>query len=125
MNVRIFLIFVLNGMVAEFSLSQNISTTDLATARASHSNELRERETTLYDTNNDGWDDLWVAIFINSHDEPKSHILRTPHLDSDGDGFTNREEMLLFRNPTTPDPLVVQKQNAEYRGPSLHHRALR
>ncbi|MEN8693519.1 MAG: S8 family serine peptidase [Akkermansiaceae bacterium] len=113
MNVRIFLIFALNGMVAEFSLSQNISTTDLATARASHSNELRERETTLYDTNNDGWDDLWVAIFINSHDEPKSHILRTPHLDSDGDGFTNREEMLLFRNPTTPDPLVVQKQNAE------------
>lgn len=113
MNKNFLWVFALIGIVPNCSLAQNISTTDLATARASQSSLLNEREATIYDSDKDGWDDLWVAIFIHSHDDPKTDILRQPHLDFDGDGFSNREEMLLFRNPSLADPLVVRRQNQE------------
>ncbi len=51
----------------------------------------------LHDTDGDGWCDLWCALFPNN---PK-----IKGQDSDGDGMTDYEEMVLMQDPNLVDPL--------------------
>jgi hypothetical protein len=57
----------------------------------------------LIDADGDGWDDLWVLSEIKTKQLDSLRILERPNDDDDGDGFTNREEMLLFRDPLKRD----------------------
>ncbi len=47
----------------------------------------------ITDLNNDGWDDLWCYLY------EKEIKHRNKKIDTDGDGLTDYEEMLLWRNP--------------------------
>jgi hypothetical protein len=55
----------------------------------------------LHDLNQDGWCDLWSTLFKQSHDGGITidDIKNDPDGDADGDGISNYEEMLAFRNP--------------------------
>ncbi len=52
----------------------------------------------IFDCDQDGWDDLWCS----THKEI-SH--RNNHSDTDGDGMTDYQEMVAWRNPFTKGPL--------------------
>ena len=53
------------------------------------------KEVIILDADGDGWDDLWCAIYPEiAHDD------RTK--DSDGDGITDYDEMLLWKNCSWP-----------------------
>jgi len=69
----------------------------------------------IYDGDGDGWDDLWCAI----HRDLKH---RDKKMDTDGDGVTDYDEMLLWRDPfvkgplprkPTPEEIAEGKRNAE------------
>jgi hypothetical protein len=69
----------------------------------------------IYDSDGDGWHDLWCAI----HRDLKH---RDKKVDTDGDGLTDYEEMLLWRDPfvkgplprkPTPEEIAESKRNAE------------
>lgn len=69
----------------------------------------------IYDGDGDGWDDLWCAI----HRDLKHRDKKT---DTDGDGVTDYDEMLLWRDPLvkgplprkpTPEEIAEGKRNAE------------
>jgi hypothetical protein len=69
----------------------------------------------IYDGDGDGWDDLWCAI----HRDLKH---RDKKVDTDGDGVTDYDEMLLWRDPfvegplprkPTPEEIAEGKRNAE------------
>lgn len=60
----------------------------------------------LNDFNGDGWDDLWLAIF------PRIDSTK-PNEDSDGDGESNFEEMLGFKDPYDGQKGVRQLSDAE------------
>ena len=69
----------------------------------------------IYDGDGDGWDDLWCAI----HRDLKHRDKKT---DTDGDGVTDYDEMLLWRDPfvkgplprkPTPEEIAEGKRNAE------------
>ena len=68
----------------------------------------------MHDFDGDGWDDLWVIVQINTQKLDKLGILQRPNEDDDGDGFTNREEMLLYRSPVrrelVPTPPELARQ---------------
>jgi hypothetical protein len=51
----------------------------------------------LHDQNRDGWCDLWCSLFPNN---PKIY-----DRDSDGDGMTDYEEMVIFQDPNIANPL--------------------
>lgn len=53
-------------------------------------------ERTIHDADGDGWDDLWCAIFKIEH--------RNKTVDTDGDGVSDYDEMLLWRDPMVPGP---------------------
>ncbi len=59
----------------------------------------------LHDHDLDGWDDLWTIIYSHSRDGRNfiDHIKNDPDGDLDGDGVSNFQEMLDFRNPYGPD----------------------
>lgn len=51
----------------------------------------------LYDSDDDGWDDLWLAIFPDiKHRDKKT--------DTDGDTISDYDEMLLWRDPMVEGP---------------------
>ena len=69
----------------------------------------------IYDGDGDGWDDLWCAI----HRDLKH---RDKKMDTDGDGVSDYDEMLLWRDPfvkgplprkPTPEEIAEGKRNAE------------
>lgn len=76
----------------------------------------------IWDSDQDGWEDLWCAI----HRDLKH---RSVYIDTDGDGVTDYDEMILWRDPfvkgplpykLTPEELKEQeKQNAKYRAEQL------
>lgn len=45
----------------------------------------------------DGWCDLWCALFKNEVNH------RSKKIDTDGDGLTDYEEMVLMRNPSVAE----------------------
>lgn len=51
----------------------------------------------IYDSDKDGWDDVWCMIF-------KQVKHRDRVTDTDGDGTSDYQEMLLWRNPITKGP---------------------
>lgn len=54
-------------------------------------------ERTIYDSDGDGWDDLWCAIFSDIEH-------RNQTVDTDGDGTSDYDEMLLWRDPMVEGP---------------------
>ncbi len=63
----------------------------------------------IHDADGDGWDDLWTS----THREIKHRDRIT---DTDGDGLTDYEEMVLWRNPFVKGPLpraLTQEEIAE------------
>jgi len=54
-------------------------------------------ERTIYDADGDGWDDLWCAIFNKIEHRNKT-------VDTDGDGVSDYDEMLFWRDPMVPGP---------------------
>jgi hypothetical protein len=54
-------------------------------------------ERVIYDADGDGWDDLWCAIFNKIEHRDKT-------IDTDGDGVSDYDEMLLWRDPMVPGP---------------------
>lgn len=69
----------------------------------------------IYDGDGDGWDDLWCAIYRDLKHRDKT-------IDTDGDGVTDYDEMLLWRDPfvkgpiprkLTPEEIAEGKRNAE------------
>ncbi|MBB5350577.1 hypothetical protein HNR46_000805 [Haloferula luteola] len=69
------------------------------------------------DMDGDGWDDLWEAIFARHHSGQtfEANIANHPDGDADGDGVSNYEEMLGFRNPYEADspPRVLSPAEAK------------
>jgi hypothetical protein len=59
------------------------------------------KERLLFDGNGDGWDDHWTAIYPTLKHRNKS-------IDTDKDGLTDYEEMVLWRNPYTKGPLPYE-----------------
>lgn len=59
------------------------------------------KERVINDSDGDGWDDLWCALFP----EVKHRDLKT---DTDGDQLTDYQEMLLWRDPIVEGPLPVK-----------------
>jgi hypothetical protein len=52
----------------------------------------------VYDANGDGWDDLWRNTY-------KTLKTRDKTTDTDGDGLSDYQEMLMWRNPFTKGPI--------------------
>jgi hypothetical protein len=55
-------------------------------------------ERILHDSDGDGWCDLWKSMFPQLEHRSKK-------IDTDGDGLTDFEEMVLMRDPTNPGPM--------------------
>lgn len=55
------------------------------------------KERVINDFDDDGWDDLWCAIFPDI--EHRNRVQ-----DTDGDGLTDYEEMVMWRNPFAAEP---------------------
>ncbi len=53
-----------------------------------------------WDSDGNGWDDLWEALFGGLVD------LSDPDFDTDGDGWTNYWEMVRFQDPLAPDAIT-------------------
>lgn len=65
-----------------------------------------ERTRTLHDLDGDGWCDLWCAVFPEVEHRNKVR-------DTDGDGLTDYEEMVLMRDPINKGPMPRNLTAAE------------
>ncbi len=63
------------------------------------SSEDYQSERVLHDFDQDGWCDIWCGLF------QKEIQHRSKNTDTDGDGLTDYEEMVLMRNPSVAEPL--------------------
>ena len=66
-----------------------------------------ESERILHDLDKDGWCDLWCSLFKNEI----AH--RNKRIDTDGDGLTDYEEMVLMRNPSVKGAMPRRLTAAE------------
>jgi len=55
----------------------------------------------------DGWCDIWCSLFQRETET------RSKKVDTDGDGLTDYEEMVLMRNPVAAEPLPKNRSEAE------------
>ena len=60
----------------------------------------------------DGWDDLW-AMIQKSHDKNYNFDPADRKKDTDGDGMSDYEEMLVHRNATYKEPVYTKEQRIE------------
>lgn len=66
-----------------------------------------QSERVLQDMNGDGWCDIWCSLF-------KTDIQhRSKRIDTDGDGLTDYEEMILMTSPVTPGGIPSKLTAAE------------
>ncbi|MDB4265138.1 S8 family serine peptidase [bacterium] len=61
----------------------------------------------LHDLDQDGWCDIWCSLFKS---EAKH---RSKSVDTDGDGLTDYEEMVIMRNPLTAEPFPKNFSDAD------------
>jgi len=66
------------------------------------------RDRIINDFDGDGWDDLWCALFPDLEH-------RNKNTDTDGDGLTDYEEMVMWRDPFAEEPLPREITDAERR----------
>ncbi|MEN8866937.1 MAG: hypothetical protein ABF381_15255 [Akkermansiaceae bacterium] len=64
---------------------------------AKFKSDTYESERILHDLDGDGWCDIWCSLFKNKIDH------RSKKTDTDGDGLTDYEEMVLMRNPSVAE----------------------
>ena len=70
------------------------------------------KERILLDSDHDGWDDLWCNIYRNLKHRNKS-------IDTDGDGLTDYEEMVMGRDPYVKGPLPHEPTPEEIKAAEL------
>lgn len=68
-----------------------------------------ERQRLIYDSDGDGWCDLWSSLFGRDGQDGSRSLIT----DADGDGMTDFEEMVLLQNPYFPDELPRHKTPEE------------
>ena len=66
-----------------------------------------QSERVLHDLDQDGWCDIWCALFQNEVEH------RSKKTDTDGDGFTDYEEMVLMQNPSVKESIPKALTKAE------------
>lgn len=64
------------------------------------------RQRVLHDSDEDGWCDLWCAVFPELEHRNKA-------IDTDGDGLTDYQEMVLMRDPMVEGPMPRNLTAAE------------
>ncbi|RFC51102.1 MAG: Subtilase family protein [Verrucomicrobia bacterium] len=69
----------------------------------------RESELRLLQRDKDGWDDIWVMI-QKAHDKDYKFDPNDKTKDTDGDGVSDYEEMLVGRNATRKEPVYTREE---------------
>lgn len=75
---------------------------------ARHIATVREATLKSLQHDEDGWDDLWLMVqraHAKDYTPPKSRVA-----DTDGDGFSDYEEMLVHRNATYREPVYTKEE---------------
>jgi hypothetical protein len=84
--------------------------TEEETAR--HLKNIRESNLRMLNWDKDGWDDLEVMLVKSKHKDyqfdPKNKTK-----DTDGDGMSDYEEMLIYRDPAFAEPVYTKEQQIE------------
>ncbi len=76
---------------------------------AEYIKNVRESELKYLKWDADGWDDLWVMI-QKSHDKNYQFDPDNKQKDTDGDGFSDYEEMLTRRSATYKEPIYTKEE---------------
>ncbi len=70
---------------------------------------IRDSELRMLKWDKDGWDDLWVMV-QKSHDKNYQFDPTDKKKDTDGDGFSDYEEMLTHRDATYKEPVYTKEE---------------
>lgn len=74
--------------------------------------QIRESSLSYVKHDPDGWDDLWVLL-QNSYDKNYQFDPSNKTKDTDGDGMSDYEEMLIHRSATYREPVYTKEQLIE------------
>jgi subtilisin family serine protease len=76
---------------------------------AQHIKNVRESSLKILQWDEDGWDDLWIML-QRAHDKDYQFDPNDKAKDTDGDGFSDYEEMLTHRNATHKEPVYTKEE---------------
>ncbi len=76
---------------------------------AEHIKNVRESSLKMLKWDADGWDDLWVMI-QRAHDKNYRFDPNDKRKDTDGDGFSDYEEMLVHRDASRKEPVYTKEE---------------